>query len=608
MDGELQSLETASSELEQHIDTCEVCQEFLSTRIENDPLLKLLRQPNPLDMYQDNELFVKSMQPVRNFVLDGNEPFTMGHFQVNEKIGAGGMGVVFKAWDNENERIVAIKTIPADRFNPKLASRFRREILACARVTHPHVVSVYESGVYRGIPFYVMQYLSGQSLSAWIQNREISDEQAVEITIKIVGAIASCHKEKIVHRDINPSNIFVSDSGEPVLGDFGISKILDRPDLHETQTKGVVGTPKYMAPEQREGRSDRRSDIFGIGTVLSYCLAANELQQENVETRTDSGFEIELHDGLLRQIEDKNLHAICKKCLASSPDARYQAADEVVSELRLWKSGQRTLALIQQQKRSRRFFVGAGLALSAGATAYLWPQIMASVQPAWKIHRFQNRNEVSILDDNSRPLFGSKVFDLESKLVPLEDTFSFQSAKAPAGYTLFPNPGGPFRLRGQLCHTISGIGDASVGCFIGYHTKQNVQHAIVMRYNDVRPPLVPPSVKIALKGEVSDKNEFRVYPLTYDPSKKVPDTKQPVKNGANFRFDVGVTGRTWRDLEIVVKRDLITVRFGDQRLTTTLKRSQLTGYSSDPFYVGDVGLYAFDSALQFKNFFICQLD
>jgi len=196
---------------------------------------------------------------------------TLGRYHILEQLGEGGMAVVYKAFDTRLERNVAIKVIlPQKQHTEKFIKRFEREAKALAQLSHPNIVKVIDYGEQDGIPFLVMEYIPGGTLKKKLAGKPMPWRDAVKILIPIARALGYAHQQKIVHRDVKPSNILITGSGEPMLSDFGIAKILEVEETLDLTGTGVgVGTPEYMSPEQAQGKTvDARSDVYSLGVVL----------------------------------------------------------------------------------------------------------------------------------------------------------------------------------------------------------------------------------------------------------------------------------------------------------------------------------------------------
>jgi serine/threonine protein kinase len=202
--------------------------------------------------------------------LTGRE---ISHYHIIEPLGEGGMAVVYKAYDTHLDRTVALKMIRANAFPANdlemIHQRFEREAKALARLSHPNIVGVIDFGEYEGAPYLVMEYLAGGSLKKLLDQAR-PWQQAVRLLLPIARALGYAHSQNIVHRDVKPSNILITQSGEPMLTDFGIAKILDLGPGHTLTSTGVgIGTPEYMAPEQGMGQEvDARADVYALGVVF----------------------------------------------------------------------------------------------------------------------------------------------------------------------------------------------------------------------------------------------------------------------------------------------------------------------------------------------------
>jgi len=198
---------------------------------------------------------------------------SFGRYHILEQLGEGGMATVYKAYDTRLETEVAVKVIRTENILPSVLDRalkrFEREAKALARLTHPNIVKVTDYGEYEGKPYLVMPYLPGGTLKQKL-GKPIPWQEALQILLPIAEALDYAHSQNMIHRDVKPSNILLTERGQPMLTDFGIAKVLD---LEETQdltgTSAAVGTPEYMAPEQATAKTvDHRADIYALGVVL----------------------------------------------------------------------------------------------------------------------------------------------------------------------------------------------------------------------------------------------------------------------------------------------------------------------------------------------------
>jgi eukaryotic-like serine/threonine-protein kinase len=248
----------------------------------------------------------------------------LGPYQLGPRLGAGGMGEVYKAKDTRLDRTVAIKVLPAHVATaPQARERFEREARAVAALNHPHVCTLYDVGSHDGVDFLVMEYLDGVTLTC-----PVPVDDAVKLAIDIAGALAAAHRQGILHRDLKPGNVMVTPNGVKLL-DFGLAKSTES-DISVTQTGIVVGTVAYMSPEQVNGQLlDTRSDIFSFGALLYEMVSGKP-----AFAGTTAG---QVMSAILRDdpppLPESGLEAIVRKCLAKDPDQRYRTMDDVRAAL-----------------------------------------------------------------------------------------------------------------------------------------------------------------------------------------------------------------------------------------------------------------------------------
>lgn len=205
---------------------------------------------------------------------------TISHYNILEKLGEGGMGVVYKARDTHLDRFVAIKVLPAEKVaDPERKERFVKEAKAASSLNHPNIITIYDIGRAEGVDFISMECVTGKTLDQLIPRHGMRLNEALKYAVQIADALARAHSAGIIHRDLKPGNIMVNEHGLVKVLDFGLAKLTEAPlsveddstrTMQPTTAEGkIVGTIAYMSPEQAEGkRVDARSDIFSFGSVL----------------------------------------------------------------------------------------------------------------------------------------------------------------------------------------------------------------------------------------------------------------------------------------------------------------------------------------------------
>jgi serine/threonine protein kinase/tetratricopeptide (TPR) repeat protein len=256
----------------------------------------------------------------------------VSHYRIVEKLGAGGMGVVYKAEDLKLGRFVALKFLPGAAHGSNQALELlEREARASSALDHPNICTVYEVNHQQGSPFIAMQFLAGHTLRHEIGDKPLPPRRIVELGIQIADALDAAHSGGIIHRDIKPANIFVTQRGEVKILDFGLAK-LGRHELAESGS-AAFGTAAYLSPEQILGKPiDARADLFSFGVVL-YEMATGETPFKGQTQR-------EIFDGILHHTPARatnvpqNLGRVISKAIEKDPDRRYQTAAEIREALR----------------------------------------------------------------------------------------------------------------------------------------------------------------------------------------------------------------------------------------------------------------------------------
>jgi len=261
---------------------------------------------------------------------------TLGPYRVLDRIGAGGMATVYRAYHAAMDRYVAIKVLPRHLArDPDFRARFMREARTIARLEHRHILTVHDVAEEDGVPFLVMRYTTSGDLSSLIAQRSLTITRAVQLISQVASALAYAHRQGVIHRDVKPANVLIGPDGDALLTDFGIAKIYE--DTLQLTSEGVmVGTPAYMAPEQLQGQPvDARTDVYALGVVL-YQALTGELPFV-AETPLAVAL-MHIHSAMRppRQVNPsipEALERVVLRAMAKSPNDRFQTTDEMAEAL-----------------------------------------------------------------------------------------------------------------------------------------------------------------------------------------------------------------------------------------------------------------------------------
>jgi tetratricopeptide (TPR) repeat protein len=316
---------------------------------------------------------------------------TISHYRIVAKIGAGGMGEVYRAHDPRLDREVAIKTLSRTAIaDPVRLGRFEREARATGALNHPNILAIYDVGQHGGVPFIVSELLRGSTLRDRLRAGDVTTRRALEYAIQVADGLAAAHARGIIHRDLKPENVFITDDGVVKILDFGLAKLHhpDRPSgdpsgadtpTVETEDGAIVGTLGYMSPEQLHGKpADHRSDIFAFGALLYEMLAGTRAFSGDSKANVVAAI---LRDdppafASFQRPVPQPLEQLVRRCLEKRPEDRYQSAHDLALALRAiedtadWSTT--NLPLPRPWRRRRFAAVALVVAVLAAVSAAIW--------------------------------------------------------------------------------------------------------------------------------------------------------------------------------------------------------------------------------------------
>jgi eukaryotic-like serine/threonine-protein kinase len=284
---------------------------------------------------------------IRKYIVNPGhcEAFMIGkaisHYSIIEKLGEGGMGVVYKAQDTKLDRLVALKFLPLNlTASQEEIARFEQEARAISALNHPNIETIYDVDETEGQKYLVLEYIPGGTLKSRLKQLKSKDKgfslgEVINYGIQMAEGLAHAHRRQIIHRDVKTENIMLTEEGKIKLTDFGLAKL--RGSVQHTKTGSTLGTAAYMSPEQVRGEEvDQRSDIFSLGVVL-YELATSHLPFQGEYEAAMSYSTLNENPppiNSMRQDSPRQLEKIINQCLEKDKNKRYQNADEIVSDLR----------------------------------------------------------------------------------------------------------------------------------------------------------------------------------------------------------------------------------------------------------------------------------
>jgi len=264
-------------------------------------------------------------------------PTKIGRYEIKAELGRGGMATVYRAYDPSFDRDVAIKVLPREFLHdPQFHDRFQREIRMVAQLEHPAIVPVYDVGEEEGMPFFVMRYMSGGSLTDWIERGRFSLEDTARIVERLAQALSYAHKQGVIHRDLKPDNVLFDNNGDPFISDFGVAKFAEA--ASNLTGSGIIGTPAYMSPEQAQGDPvDSRTDIYGLGVIVYQMLSGRQPYNADTPMGVVVKHITEPVPEILRANPDlpESMDTIIKSAMAKDKQKRYTTATDLARALNL---------------------------------------------------------------------------------------------------------------------------------------------------------------------------------------------------------------------------------------------------------------------------------
>ena len=303
----------------------------------------------------------------------------VSHYEIRSKLGAGGMGVVYRAHDTTLGRDVALKFLPADLTGDDAArARFIHEARAAAALEHPNICTVYEVGEADGAMFIAMPLVEGESLRDKIASGPVPVDEAIELALGVARGLSKAHSHGIVHRDIKPGNVLLTTDGQAKIVDFGLAKLATQTRL--TKTGMTVGTVSYMSPEQAKGDDvDHRTDVWALGVVLYEMLAGKRPFRGDADAAVVYSIlntDPEPVTAVRREVPVA-LEDVAEKALSRDPDKRYQTVDEMIEALETVREesrlgiDRRHYAVLKRLKRRKRLMAGSATLVVVAIAAIL---------------------------------------------------------------------------------------------------------------------------------------------------------------------------------------------------------------------------------------------
>jgi beta-lactam-binding protein with PASTA domain/tRNA A-37 threonylcarbamoyl transferase component Bud32 len=393
----------------------------------------------------------------------------MGRYEILERIGGGGMGVVWKANDKVLDRYVALKVLrPEMSEDEDFVRRFRREAKAAASLSHPNIVSIYDVGEDQGLYFIVMELVEGETLRDKLTRQgKLEVEETLNIAGQICLGLSHAHTNQIIHRDIKPQNILITTLGHVKVADFGIARALG--GVSNTSTNVVVGSASYLSPEQaRNGVVSARSDLYSLGVVLYEMITGKP------PFTGDSPVSVALQhvEAKVPAVRDKNpeipveIESLIAKALAKSPDMRFQSADEMLKSIRqlrlsLFQRTETEFAAKGDEQLARRKKPKARVSTAVKIFAvFLIVGLAAAAYGIYAFNKWMAVPLVEVPDVVGKPQIEAQTLIREKGLIPQLSAEKYDSSY-PANTVISQSPlGGEMVKKGREIYYVLSRGES----------------------------------------------------------------------------------------------------------------------------------------------------
>jgi hypothetical protein len=458
----------------------------------------------------------------------------IGRYEILAPLGAGGMGEVYSARDPQLDRPVAIKILTASRATGSQLERFQREARAVARITHPHICTIYDVGDFAGVPFLVMELLEGETLADRLERGPLPIDRALVSAGQIASALDAAHRKGVIHRDLKPGNVMVMASGVKLL-DFGLAKLKDIDDAEtlDRSTKSlrltgqgtVLGTIPYMAPEQVEGRqADARTDIFALGVIL-YEMTSGRPPFEGRSCASVMA-SILTHDpqplSSVRPGVSASVDRVVKKCLAKDPEERWQSAADLTAALQWSREDGATPRETSGTIDKRPWFRGITLVALALTAA-------VAVSAAWMLRGRLRSGSVSATTPQFIPVTFRTGTVSAARFAPDGETIVYSAAWGGDGYQLFMTRRGTPESRPLNISDAKLLGVSSTGDLAFLHGSHEAVKVLV-------PPRSGTLARVALTGGAPREIQEDVVAADWSPNGELAVVRRD-----RIEFPVGTT-------------------------------------------------------------------